>query len=133
LGEGPGLRQLAFDPYLLITPPEWQITVRSLRDLAGRPWVAGPRGTACDDALQRLAAEAGIAIPAGDVCVEFPSALALVAAGRGAAIVPQLALGQAPVTVCALPPFGGQHIAAWYPAGPAQPAPATATVLDTLA
>jgi hypothetical protein len=64
LGEGPGLRQLAFDPYLLITPPEWQITVRSLRDLAGRPWVAGPRGTACDDALQRLAAETGIAIPA---------------------------------------------------------------------
>lgn len=50
-----------------------------------------------------------------------------------AAIVPQLALGQAPVTVCALPPLGGRHIAAWYPAGPAQPAPATATVLDTLA
>ena len=130
---GLGLRHLAFDPYLLVIPPDWQITVRSLRDLAGRPWVAGPPGTACDHALQRLAAEAGIAIPAGDVCVEFPSVLALVAAGRGAAIIPQLALGQAPVTVCALPPLGGRHIAAWYPAGPAQPAPATATVLDTLA
>jgi DNA-binding transcriptional LysR family regulator len=59
--------------------------------------------------------------------------LALVAAGRGAAIVPQLALGQTPVTVCTLPPLGGRHIAAWYPAGPAQPTPATATVLDTLA
>jgi DNA-binding transcriptional LysR family regulator len=127
------LRQLAFDPYLLVIPPDWQITVRSLRDLAGRPWVAGPPGTACDNALQRLAAEAGIAISAGDVCVEFPSVLALVAAGRGAAIIPQLALGQSPVTVCALPSLGGRHIAAWYPAGPAQPAPATATVLDILA
>jgi DNA-binding transcriptional LysR family regulator len=130
---GLGLRHLAFDPYLLVIPPDWQVTVRSLRDLAGRPWVAGPPGTACDQALRRLASEAGIAIPAGDVCVEFPSVLALVAAGRGAAIIPQLALVQAQVTVCALPPLGGRHIAAWHQAGPARPAPAIATVLDALA
>jgi DNA-binding transcriptional LysR family regulator len=130
---GLALRHLAFDPYLLVIPPDWQVAPRSLRDLARRPWVAGPPGTACDHALQRLAAEAAIAVPAGDVCVEFPSVLALVAAGRGAAIIPQMALGQAPVTVCALPPLGGRHIAAWHQAGPAQPAPATATVLDALA
>jgi hypothetical protein len=129
---GLALRHLAFDPYLLIIPPDWQVTLHSLRDLAGRPWVAGPPGTACDHALRRLAAEAGIAIPEGDVCVEFPSVLALVAAGRGAAIIPQLALGQAPVTVCALPPLGGRHIAAWHQVGPAQPAPAVAVVLDAL-
>ena len=69
---GLGLRQLTFDPYLLVIPPDWQITPRSLQDLAGRPWVAGPPGTACDHALKRLAAEAAIAITAGDVCVEFP-------------------------------------------------------------
>jgi len=114
---GLALRRLAFDPYLLVIPPDWQVTVRSVGDLAGRPWVAGPPGTACDHALRRLAAEAGIAIPAGDVCVEFPSVLALVAAGRGAAIVPRLALGQAQVIVCALPPLGGRHIAAWHLAG----------------
>jgi DNA-binding transcriptional LysR family regulator len=130
---GLGLRHLAFDPYLLVTPPDWQITVRSLHDLDGRPWVAGPPGTACDHALQRLAAEAGIAIPDGDVCVEFPSVLALVAAGRGAAIIPTLALGQAPVTVCALSSLGGRHIAAWHPAGQAHPAPAAVIVLDALA
>ena len=129
---GLGLRHLAFDPYLLVIPPDWQVTPRSLRDLAGCPWVAGPPGTACDHALRRLAAEAAIAIPTGDVCVEFPSVLALVAAGRGAAIIPQMALGQAPVTVCALPPLGGRHIAAWHQAGPAQPAPAAAIVLDAL-
>lgn len=130
---GLGLRHLTFDPYLLVIPPDWQVRPRSLPDLAGRPWVAGPPGTACDHALLRLAAEAAIAICADDVCVEFPSVLALVAAGRGAAIIPQMTLGQAPVTVCALPPLGGRHIAAWHQAGPAQPAPATATVLDALA
>ena len=130
---GLALRHLTFDPYLLVIPPDWQITVRSLRDLAGRPWVAGPPGTACDQALRRLAAQADIAIPAGDVCVEFPSVLALVAAGRGAAIIPQLALAQTQATVCALPPLGGRHIAAWHQAGPAQPAPATASALDALA
>lgn len=130
---GLGLRQLVYDPYLLVIPSDWQLVPRGLGDLAGRPWVAGPPGTACDHALRRLAAQAGIAIPDGDVCVEFPSVLALVAAGRGAAIVPRLALTQAPVTVCALPPLGGRHIAAWYPAGQAQPAPPTAAVLDALA
>ena len=37
------------------------------------------------------------------------------------------------MTVCALPPLGGRHIAAWHQAGPAHPAPATATALDALA
>jgi DNA-binding transcriptional LysR family regulator len=130
---GLSLRHLAFDPYLLVIPPDWQITPRGLRDLAGRPWVAGPPGTACDQALRRLAAENAIAIPAGDVCVEFPSVLALVAAGRGAAIIPRMSLGQAPVTVCVLPPLGGRCIAAWYQAGTAHPTPAAAAVLDALA
>jgi DNA-binding transcriptional LysR family regulator len=129
---GLGLRHLAFDPYLLVIPPDWQARPRSLPDLAGRPWVAGPPGTACDHALRRLAAEAATAIPVRDVCVEFPSVLALVADGRGAAVIPQMTLGQAPVVVCALPPLGGRHIAAWHQAGPAQPTPATATVLDAL-
>lgn len=130
---GLGLRHLAFDPFLLVIPPDWQVTPRTLRDLAGRPWVAGPPGTACDHALRRLSAEAGLDIAAVDVCVEFPSVLALVAAGRGAAVIPQLALAQAPVTVCALPPLGGRHIAAWHQAGPALPTPATIAVLDALA
>jgi DNA-binding transcriptional LysR family regulator len=35
---GLGLRHLAFDPYLLVIPSDWQITPRSLRDLACWPW-----------------------------------------------------------------------------------------------
>jgi len=56
-----------FDPYLLIVPQDWAITVHSPHDLAGRPWVAGPPGTACDHALQRLAAQTGITVTADDV------------------------------------------------------------------
>jgi Ser/Thr protein kinase RdoA (MazF antagonist) len=48
-------------------------------------------------------------------------------------IIPALALGQAPVTVRALPWLGGRHIAAWHPAGKAHPAPAAASGLDVLA
>lgn len=130
---GLGLRALTFDPYLLIIPQDWAITVHSPHDLAGRPWVAGPPGTACDHALQRLAAETGITVAADDVCVEFPSVIALVAAGRGAAIIPRLTLAGAPVTVCSLPEIGGRHIAALHRVGPADPSPATTAVLDALA
>jgi len=59
---GLGLRQLAFDPYLLIVPQDWAITVHSLGDLSSRPCVVGPPGTACDHALRRLSAQTGIAI-----------------------------------------------------------------------
>jgi DNA-binding transcriptional LysR family regulator len=130
---GLGLRRLAFDPYLLIVPQDWAITVHSPDDLDGRPWVAGPPGTACDHALRRLAAQGGIAIAASDVCVEFPSVIALVAAGRGAAIIPRLALADAPVATYSLPELGGRHIAALHRTGTGYPAPATATVLSTLA
>jgi DNA-binding transcriptional LysR family regulator len=130
---GLGLRQLAFDPYLLIVPQDWAITVHSLSDLKDRPWVAGPPGTACDHALQRVAAQSGIMIAAGDICVEFPSVIALVAADRGAAIIPRLALTDAPVTACSLPELGGRHIAALHQTAAGYPTPATATVLTTLA
>jgi DNA-binding transcriptional LysR family regulator len=130
---GLGLRLLAFDPYLLIVPQDWAITVHSLGDLSSRPWVAGPPGTACDHALRRLSAQAGIAIAASDVCVEFPSVIALAAAGRGAAIVPRLAMADAPVITCSLPELGGRHIAALHRTGTGYPTPATAAVLSILA
>jgi hypothetical protein len=37
------------------------------------------------------------------------------------------------VTVCAVSPLGGRNIAAWHKADRAQPAPATAAVLDAIA
>jgi DNA-binding transcriptional LysR family regulator len=131
----PGLarRRLAFDPYVLIVPPDWAIIVHRPADLRGRPWVAGPPGTACDHALRRVAAQVGVPAVTSDVCVEFPSVIALVEAGRGAAIIPRLALTGAAVTSYPLPELGGRHIAALRRAGVGYPAPATAAVLRTLA
>jgi DNA-binding transcriptional LysR family regulator len=132
LERGLALRRLAFDPYRLVTPREWPTIVRSLQDLDGRRWVAGPPDTACDHALRRLAAEAGITLEIEDVCVEFPSVIALVAAGRGAAIVPAITLADQPVNVCAVPALGGRHIAALHRTGNGNPTPAVRAVLDLL-
>lgn len=129
---GVGLHTLIFDPYVLVTPQDWAITVNSLADLAGRPWVAGPPGTACDHALQRLSTQAGITQTPGDVCVEFPSVLALVAAGRGASIIPRMALTDMPVSIHPLRELGGRHIAALYQTTAGQPGPATQRTLETL-
>lgn len=115
--------ELAFDPYRLVVPNEWRVD--GLGDLAGRTWVAGPPDTACDHALRRLVPDAAI----GDVCVEFPSVLALVGAGRGAAIVPASTLAGQPVTVCPVPDLGGRRVAALCRRGPS---PAVATVLAAL-
>jgi len=132
---GLALRRLFRDPYRLVVPQQWAIPVAALADLAGRTWVAGPPDTACDHALRGLAAAAGLELSIVDICVEFPSVLALVAAGRGAALVPQSALtgAAAQVTVCARPRLGSRWIAALCRASKGNPNPATVTVLDTLA
>jgi DNA-binding transcriptional LysR family regulator len=79
-----------------------------------------------------LAAAAEISLTIEDVCVEFPSVIALVAAGRGAAIVPATTLADEPVNVCPVPDLGGRHIAAVYRTGNGNPTPAVQTVLDIL-
>jgi DNA-binding transcriptional LysR family regulator len=132
LEPGLSLTRLAFDPYRLVVPPEWPAVVRSLNDLEGRPWVAGPPDTACDHALRRLAAEAGITLAIQDVCVEFPSVIALVAAGRGGAIVPAITLAGESVSICPASALGGRHIAALHRTGNGNPTPAVRTVLDLL-
>jgi DNA-binding transcriptional LysR family regulator len=85
--------------------------------------------TACDHALRRIARAAGIEPEACDVCVEFPSVLALVSAGRGAAIVPASTLTDEPVAVCPVPDLGGRHIAALCRTSPS---PAVQTALRAL-
>ncbi len=128
--EGLRLRRLFVDPYRLIVPPDWPAGLASVADLAGRPWVAGPPDTACDHALRRLAAEAGIPLAIEDVCVEFPSVLALVAAGRGAAVVPSSTVDTSVrVTPASI---GGRQVGAYVRAGNRHPDPATRSTLDIL-
>lgn len=106
---------VADDEYRIVVPTAWTLTPGSIRDLAARPWVAAPSGTACGRALDRLAARYAFTPERAHVCVEFPVVLALVAAGFGAAILPTLALGAAPsegTTVLGLPVPGRRRITA---------------------
>jgi hypothetical protein len=72
-----------------------------------------------------------LTIAASDVCMEVPSVIALVEAGRGATIIPRLALTDAAITICPSPAAVISR-----PSGEparATPPPATAAVLRTLA
>jgi DNA-binding transcriptional LysR family regulator len=67
---GLGLRHLAFDPYLLVIPPEWQVRPRGLSDLAGRPWEL-PATTPCGGSRPRPAS----ASRPGTSALNFPRSL----------------------------------------------------------
>jgi DNA-binding transcriptional LysR family regulator len=119
----PRHRGLAFHPlleegYRIVVPESWA-EPRSAKALAARPWVAGAPDCASGRALARFAARHHFTPKAAHVCQEFPSMLALVAAGEGAAILPELALGALPsdIRVCRLAVPGSRRIGALVPAG----------------
>jgi DNA-binding transcriptional LysR family regulator len=130
-----GLREtmLLRDPYRLVVPPGWHLEPRRLVDLTERPWVAGPPGTSCDVALRRLLDRLPSAGPVLDTCQEFPSVLALVAGGRGAAVVPQLAVDHPDVVVADNLRLGARRISVAYRHGAAGVEPAVSALVQTLA
>ncbi|MEU4831581.1 LysR family transcriptional regulator [Streptosporangium sp. NPDC023615] len=83
---------LHVDEYRIVAPPGWAEVPAEVADLAGLPWIAGPPGHACGQALERLATLHGFTPSRVHLIQEFPPTLALVAAGHGVAIVPSLAL-----------------------------------------
>ncbi len=126
---------VADDEYRVITPADWSPPPRSVRDLAERPWVAAPSDTACGRALERISAEYGFTARRAHVGREFPTVLALVRAGLGAAVVPTLALAGAPAETIALPsaPVAGhRRVAAVHRASRTGPEPLIAAVTDAL-
>lgn len=118
--------RVADDDYRIVVPAGWPGRPGSIRDLAERPWVSGPPGSACGRALDRIATEYGFAPERAHICLEFPAVLALVAAGLGAAVVPTLALRQSPlgsVSTLALPVAGQRRITALRRASRSGPEP----------
>ncbi len=77
------------DPWQVVVPANWR--VRSVQQLAIRPWVS-TFNDARADALAQLSSVHQFSPTVAHRCVEYPSVLALVAAGAGAAVVPSLAL-----------------------------------------
>lgn len=110
---GIAIHLLRRDPYHIVAPATLARTLRSARALAGQRWVAAPPGTACHAALLRLARRGRFEPDVAHLCKEFPSVLALVAAGEGVAIVPDLALCDASaVERCPITGLGARKLLA---------------------
>ncbi|MER5641231.1 LysR substrate-binding domain-containing protein [Kitasatospora sp. NPDC002227] len=116
-------------------PADWLPRSASVGELADRPWVAGPAGTACGRALERVSAAHGFTPHRAHTALEFPTVPALVAAGLGAAIVPTLALAGPrtdSVALPALPAAGHRRIAALRRPSPSGADPLTDAVVAAL-
>jgi DNA-binding transcriptional LysR family regulator len=74
-----------------------------LLDLAGEPWIASTVGTICHDWLTSTFRRAGHEPVIAHQAAEFPTQLALVAAGLGVAVVPRLAADSVPEGVRLVP------------------------------
>lgn len=132
---GSAIRWLLDDPYRVAIPTSWGVPT-SLADLAERPWVDGPSGSAIGRALGRLRTSTTLGLPAAHTCLEFPAAFALVAGGMAAALVPDLALTvplPTRVRIVNLPDLGARRISCLYRTSRHQPTPVIAALLDALA
>jgi len=98
-------RLLLREPYFVVATPAVARRLRTLRQLAARPWITAPKGTACHTALARLATRARFQPRVAHICLELPTVLALVRAGEGVAIVPALAMADAVAVEAS--PLGG--------------------------
>lgn len=126
-------RWLLDDRYRVALPTTWPVPT-SVLDLADRPWIDGPPGSAVRQALQRLRADTTLALPGAHSCLEFPAALALVAGGLATALVPDLALAQQRppgVRIVDLPDLGTRRINALHRTT-RHITPALAAMLDAL-
>ncbi|MGI5177448.1 LysR family transcriptional regulator [Dactylosporangium sp. CA-152071] len=124
---------LGEDPYRVVVPAGWP-PVLSYGDLADCPWIAGPPTSTTGQVLDRLGRERGFTPRRVHACVDYPVVLALVAAGHGATIVPDLALRDAlaaGVRVTDLPVAGARRLDALVTAGRAA-LPAVTALLSVL-
>lgn len=131
-----GLRYepLLDDPFRLAAPVDWPDA--ALAELADRPWIDGPDGTALGFAMHRLRRSTGLRFPAAHTCREFTAALALVSAGLAAAFVPELALAAVPpapgVRVSGPAGIGARRVGLLYRRSRHEPTPAVRVVREAL-
>lgn len=125
---------IADDAYYIVTPTSWSPQPASITDLSARPWIASPPDTACGRALDRISADYGFTPRHAHTALEFPTALALVAAGFGAAVVPKLALAGASeeIAVPPVPVAGSRRISVVRRESPSGPDPLTEAVVTAL-
>jgi DNA-binding transcriptional LysR family regulator len=124
---------IADDPWRVVVPRAW--ARHTTKRLATRPWIL-TFDDARSDAFDALGVVLGAKPTVTHRCVEFPSVLALVRAGAGAAIVPQLALdlfGSNGISVVGIAGLGSRTITVVHRTARHEPRPAVRAVLDALA
>ncbi len=132
----PGLRaiRLLDDPYQIVFPEQWA-PVAGVESLLTRPWIDGPPGSASHRALDRIAAHHDTVLNRTHECLEFPAALAVVAAGLAAAVVPTLALPtheQTAIETLHEPHVGARRIDMVHRRGRHELSPATELVAQAI-
>ena len=106
----------------------------SIRQLGDDPWITQPPGSPCQELVQRVCAAAGFAPHVAATCADYRSILALVGAGVGVSLIPELALDglrAPPVALIPTRPRTQRRINALVSSRPGIPA-ATRTVLDAI-
>ncbi len=93
-------RPLLTETIFLATP---EPGLGSLADCSAAPWIVGSPGTLCHLMAVRLCQSAGFTPRIRHYADDFAAVLILVAAGQGAALVPELALADCPAGVALLP------------------------------
>jgi DNA-binding transcriptional LysR family regulator len=134
-----GLRDVPLldDPYLVAVPAAWGPPTR-LADLSEAAWVASSPDSAADQVLARAARPDGWRPLIAHRALEYPAALALVAAGLGCALVPRLALPDPgsrlaqDIRAVALPGLGARRLLARHRTARYEPSPAVAAVIAGL-
>jgi DNA-binding transcriptional LysR family regulator len=96
-GPHPGLVEddLGRDAFRIVVPRVGAVP-DTLEELLAGPWVTSPQRHGAHRILEQLSARHGVATGHQHVCTESRTMLALVAAGLGATIVPDLTLSQVP-------------------------------------
>ncbi|GAB4086826.1 LysR family transcriptional regulator [Myceligenerans cantabricum] len=123
------------ESWCIVVPPGMAAPER-LDELPGLPWVGPLAGTAADRALRRLARTLGTEIATRHAYYDFDTALALVAADQGVAMLPGLALQEEDVpegiTVVRLTGLGSRRLVVRHRVGRHEPSPAVRAVVDEM-
>jgi DNA-binding transcriptional LysR family regulator len=129
------------EPWRLVVPASMP-TPERIDDLRDATWLRAESGTAADRAMRRLARTLGTTFTTRHTFFDFGTALALVAAGQGVAMLPALALrGEGTggrdvpdgVEVVGLPGLGSRRLVARHRSTRHEPGPAVRAVVDAMA
>jgi DNA-binding transcriptional LysR family regulator len=111
-----GLLDDGMDLALPATHPLSDRACLAIEDVAREPWVSWPRGTVCGDWLRHRLRGLGVEPHIEHAVAEYPTQLAMVAAGLGIALIPRLGRDPVPrgVRMVAVTPALSRHVyAVW--------------------